>query len=305
MFLGWALGANDTANIFGTAVAARLIRFSRAALLTAIFVMIGALVEGEKCFGTIKELSAGGVISAGAATLSAALVVAVMTYVGLPVSSTQCIVGALTGIALLRGAFNLPILTKVVAAWLATPVMALLIAYFLHRVLSPLFLRVLSVSEFHSTMQALLAVFGCYGAYTLGANNLANVVGPAVAGGAIDPFKAQVIGGMAIACGALTYSRKVMETVGGGIVPMDAFSAFVAVLAHALALHICTWLGIPTSASQAIVGAVVGVGMVYGTRAINRGLVALILVGWILAFTSSGLLGAALDFALSSLKVPT
>ncbi|HIE08699.1 MAG TPA: inorganic phosphate transporter, partial [Armatimonadetes bacterium] len=204
LFLGWALGANDTANIFGTAVAARLIRFSRATLLTAIFVMIGALVEGEKCFGTIKELSAGGVISAGAATLSAALVVAVMTYVGLPVSSTQCIVGALTGIALLRGAFNLPILTKVVAAWLATPVMALLIAYFLHRALSPLFLRVLSVSEFHSTMQALLAVFGCYGAYTLGANNLANVVGPAVAGGAIDPFKAQVIGGMAIACGALT-----------------------------------------------------------------------------------------------------
>ena len=126
-----------------------------------------------------------------------------------------------------------------------------------------------------------------------------------MASGAIGPLEGQIIGGVAIACGALTYSRKVMETVGGGIIPMDAFSAFVAILAHALALHICTWLGIPTSASQAIVGAVIGVGMVYGVRAINRGLVVLILAGWVLAFASSGLLAAALTSALGSFKVPT
>jgi len=223
---------------------------------------------------------------------------ALMTHLGLPVSTTQCIVGALTGIALLEGSPNFHALGKVASAWVATPLLAMALSYTLHRLLSPLFLKVLSVSEFHATMQALVVIFGCYGAYTLGANNLANVVGPAVAAGLIRPLKAQFLGGLAIATGALTYSRKVIETVGGGLVPMDAFSAFVAVFAHALSLHLCTWLGVPTSSSQAIVGAVAGVGLIYGVRVVNRRLLVAIFVGWAASFLLSGLLAALGGFLL-------
>ncbi len=291
-FLGWALGANDTANIFGTAVATRLIRFSRAVLLTALFVMAGALLEGHKCFETVNSLSVGGMLPAFIATLSAASIVTLMTYLGLPVSTTQCLVGALTGLALLRRTVNLPVLAKVFVAWLLTPLIALALAYLLHRFLAPLFLRLLSVSEFHATLQFLVIVFGCYGAYTLGANNLANVTGPAVSAKLLSPLQGQALGGLAIALGALTYSRNVILTVGRGIVPLDAYSAFVAVFAHALALHLCTQFGIPTSASQAIVGAVVGVGLVHGVRLVNRRLVLIILLGWLLAFGFSGALAA-------------
>lgn len=301
LFLGWALGANDTANSFGTAVAARLVRLSRATLLMAAFVMLGALLEGRKCFVTVEALSVGGMLAASVATFSAASVVATMTYFGLPVSSTQCMVGALIGVALLRGLLNVAVLCKVAVAWLVTPVLALALAYLVHRALTPLFLKVLSVREFHSVMQGLVVLFGCYGAYTLGANNLANVVGPAVASKAISPLWGQLLGGAAIAMGALTYSRKVIETVGGGIIPMDAFSAFVAVFSHALVLHICTWLGVPTSSSQAMVGAVIGVGMVYGVRMVNRRLVAFILGGWAVAFTISGLMAALMGTIVGAL----
>ena len=41
LFLGWALGANDAANVFGTAVGSRMVRFSTAAVICSIFVILG------------------------------------------------------------------------------------------------------------------------------------------------------------------------------------------------------------------------------------------------------------------------
>ena len=46
LFLGWSLGANDAANVFGTAVGARMIRFKTAAAVCSIFVIIGAVTGG-------------------------------------------------------------------------------------------------------------------------------------------------------------------------------------------------------------------------------------------------------------------
>jgi PiT family inorganic phosphate transporter len=62
-----------------------------------------------------------------------------------------------------------------------------------------------------------------------------------------------------------------MITVGKGIAPLDLFSAFVKILAEAMTLHLFTQIGIPVSSSQAIVGAVVWVGIVGGSgRSIQR-----------------------------------
>ena len=47
IFLGWSLGANDASNVFGSAVAAKMIRFWTAAILASVFVLLGALLQGE------------------------------------------------------------------------------------------------------------------------------------------------------------------------------------------------------------------------------------------------------------------
>ncbi|MEE2599228.1 MAG: inorganic phosphate transporter, partial [SAR324 cluster bacterium] len=44
VFLGWSLGANDAANVFGTAVGSRMVRFTTAAIICGIFVVLGAYV---------------------------------------------------------------------------------------------------------------------------------------------------------------------------------------------------------------------------------------------------------------------
>ena len=45
LFLGWSLGANDAANIFGTAVGTRIVRFATAALVCSVFVVLGAVSQ--------------------------------------------------------------------------------------------------------------------------------------------------------------------------------------------------------------------------------------------------------------------
>ena len=90
LFLGWALGANDAANVFGTAVGTRMIDFVTAATVCSIFVILGAVISGA---GTTETLGRLGTITAlpGAfsAAISAAITVYVMTRWGLPVSTKQ------------------------------------------------------------------------------------------------------------------------------------------------------------------------------------------------------------------------
>lgn len=98
LFLGWSLGANDAANIFGTAVGSRMIKFRTAAIIASIFVLLGAVLQGS---GTTKTLSELGSVDAigGAFTvaLCSAIVVLIMTKNKLPVSTGQAIVGAIIG----------------------------------------------------------------------------------------------------------------------------------------------------------------------------------------------------------------
>ena len=58
LFLGWSLGANDAANVFGTAVGSRMVRFTTAALICGAFVVLGAFVSGTGAAQTLGKLGA-------------------------------------------------------------------------------------------------------------------------------------------------------------------------------------------------------------------------------------------------------
>ena len=57
ILLGWALGSNDAANVFGTAVASRMIRYRTAVVLAAVFIIVGAVLEGGAGLRTLGGLS--------------------------------------------------------------------------------------------------------------------------------------------------------------------------------------------------------------------------------------------------------
>jgi len=288
IYMGWALGSNDAANIFGTGVVTGAVRFRTAAILLSIFVVLGSIIEGQKTIGIVGYFTALDIRLALLCAFTAAMVVTGMTYFGIPVSTSQAILGAVMGVSIYTAgfaAFPWDKFTKVIICWLAAPLGAMAIAVALYKLMDISTRRIKTLPIFTLAMRMGIMVMGSYGAYTLGANNVANTTGVFVGAGVFTPFMGTLIGGLAIAFGACTYSKRVMETVGGKIVPLDIPTAFVAVLAEAITLHIFTQVGVPVSASQAIVGAVIGIGLLKGIRTMSTKKIIQILIGWVLTLT--------------------
>ncbi|SHF83897.1 Phosphate transporter family protein [Desulfacinum infernum DSM 9756] len=128
IFLGWSLGANDAANVFGTAVSSRMVRFWTAAVLAAVFVVAGAWMEGHRGIATLQSLTQVDMTHAMVVSVAAALTVTLMTLLGLPVSTSQAVVGAVLGIGILKGAQTIRIRTlgNILFAWIVTPAVACL-----------------------------------------------------------------------------------------------------------------------------------------------------------------------------------
>ena len=311
LFLGWSLGANDAANAYGTAVGTRMIRFRTAAILCSAFVIIGAVVGGAGPSETLGKL---GSINAppGAFTvaLAAALTVTSMTRLGLPVSTSQAIVGAIIGWNFFSGSpTDLDSLTEIIGSWVLCPILAAIFAVVLLK-LAQVFLRVVRMHLFRvdSATRYGLIVAGAFASYSLGANNIANVMGvfvPSAPFGELDVFglfqlnSAQqlfLIGGIAIGVGVFTYSKRVMLTVGSQLFRLSPITALIVVLAQGLVLFLFSsealesWLTarrlptiplVPVSSSQAVVGAVIGIGLAKGAHNIRLGILGRIGAGWI------------------------
>jgi len=305
IFLGWSLGANDASNAFGSAVSSRMIKFWTAAILASIFVVLGALLEGRAGMETLRGLTDLTLKMAVVSSVAAALTVTIMTVLGLPVSTSQAAVGAILGIGFVNEQLNLAGLGKVVACWFGTPIGGLIISIVLYRLLARLYNRSkLDLFDSDILLRLSLIVAGSYAAYTLGANNVANVTAVFVGAGQLTVFAATLIGGLSIALGILTFSRGVMDTIGKKLVRLDPFSALVVVLAEGLTVHFYTFVGVPVSTSQAVIGAVLGIGIVKGVKTVNRRTLTNILLGWFLTPTIACFIAVALYFAVNLHFIP-
>jgi phosphate/sulfate permease/DNA-binding CsgD family transcriptional regulator/cell division protein FtsL len=310
LFLGWSLGANDAANIYGTAVGTRMLRFKTAAIVASIFVILGAVIQGAGASHTLGKLGSVSTL-AGAFTvaLSAALTVYWMTRMRLPVSTSQAIVGAIIGWNFYTdNPTDLGILTKIVSTWISGPILGGIFAILLFMLVK----RIIKKTSVHLLFKDIiirygLLVVGAFGAYSLGANNIANVMGvftsavnlPTIDLGIIQFDSTQqlfFVGGVAIAIGIITYSKHVMETVGNTLMPLTPEAAIVVVLSQALVLFIFSSQGlsnaiqsiglpaiplVPVSSSQIVIGSIIGIGIYKGGKEIKYNILGSISLGWI------------------------
>ena len=312
LFLGWALGANDAANVFGTAVGSRMVRFSTAAIICSLFVILGAVISGAGTTETLGKLGAINTLPGSFMTaLAAATAVYLMTKFGLPVSTSQAIVGAIIGWNLFSSSpTDSESLTKIVSTWVFCPILAAVFSALIYLIVVKIIRSVkihLLRSDLYTRIGLVLA--GAFGSYSLGANNIANVVGVF---GPANPFTdfsivtvgtftaAQqlfLLGALAIGVGVFTYSKRVMMTVGNDLLPLSPVGAWVAVVAHSLVLFIFASQGleaflenlglptiplVPVSSSQAVVGAVLGIALIKGGRGIQWQVLSSIAIGWVI-----------------------
>ena len=308
LYAGWNLGANDAANCIGTAVGSGIMSFRRAITLVSIFAILGAVLQGYEVMKTLGAgittfplPAVGGIV----ALVSAGLLVTIATYSSIPVSTSQAIVGGVAGAGYGLYAAVDPELTAATAVsgsklltilecWASCPVLTMLLAYATYRVAAAGFRRIRNKIVANRVIAMLMTISACYVAYSLGANNVGNAMGPASQLGLLHVRVLALIGGAAIAVGMITFGRGVAETIGNSITPLNPLGAFAAQMAAGAGIHLFSMMGIPVSTSHAIVGAVVGVGLVKGTRSVSKKKLGTIAAGWIAVPAAAGLLSFAI-----------
>jgi len=142
LYLGWGLGSNDAANVFGPQVNSGTIRYRNAVILAAIFIVVGAILEGRRGLSTVGGISDLVLFTAIISTLSAALTVSLMSRLGLPVSTSQAVIGSIIGLSLLRGnPVDYTKLTKILTCWILTPLGSVIAAFILYNLLAVVWQR--------------------------------------------------------------------------------------------------------------------------------------------------------------------
>ena len=234
-----------------------------------------------------------------------------MTKSKISVSTSQAIIGAIIGWNIYSNKqTNIELLSKIIGTWIFCPVLAGLLAvtlYFLLRFIIKHGHFSLLQQDFYTRIGLILT--GAFGAYALGANNIANIMGVFVSSNPLQPlsFTANLklnpeqilflLGGISIAIGIITYSEHTIQTVGRNIFLMSPLAAWVVVIAQSLVLflfssnalsdfmekhNLLSIPPVPVSSSQAVIGAVIGIGLLKGGHGINWGLIGKIFIGWII-----------------------
>ena len=195
-------------------------------------------------------------------------------------------------------------------AAIARPVVATGIAL-VFVVLCALLAFLLTGNQSGNIVIAVAAAFGAYMALNIGANDVANNMGPAVGAKVLTMGGAILIAVVFETAGALIAGGDVVNTISGGIVAPEAVAApevfvwamMAALVSAALWLNLATWMGAPVSTTHSIVGGVMGAGiMAAGFGAVNWATMGQIAASWVISPIMGGVV-AALFLAFIKAKV--
>ncbi len=154
------------------------------------------------------------------------------------------------------------------------------------------------------------AVIGAYMAINIGANDVANNVGPAVGSFALTMTAAIMIAAIFEAGGAIIAGGDVVKTVKKGIIDPATIgdaNTFVwvmmgALLGAAIWLNAATWLGAPVSTTHSIVGGVMGAGIAAaGWGIVNWDSMIKIAMSWVVSPVMGGIIAAGFLYTLKKL----
>jgi len=387
--MAWAIGANDVANAMASTVGARILTITQAIYIAAIFEALGALLASGQVANMMRHgivdvtlfhahpsLFIAGMLSS---LLAAATWLIVATRVGLPVSTTHSIIGAIIGFGIVSvgiGHIHWDNLIYIAISWFITPVAGMVVgallfiwirssiflsemplrscdfqvpffsaavgAIFGYVVLFEcietldwvideqgkwLLLSIVTVlsyicasgyqkmkksvltttekdiyTEVEKSFSGLAIITSCGMAFSHGANDIANAIGPISAilttvstkqvatGGQVLPIWLVCFGASSIVVGLVSYGYKIMQTVGTKITQLTPIRGFCIQFSTSVIVIVASGMGLPVSTTQTMVGAVFGVGMVRGMQAVNTRTISNIFLSWVVTLPAGALL---------------
>ena len=283
IFLAMNMGGSGTAPAFSAAYGANVIRRETIPFLFGAFVLLGAVLAGEKVIKTIGgSVLPADQMSMGVVTvvlLASALSIFAANLLKVPQSTSQSTIFALVGCAIPLGTLESgKLIYEMIPTWLIMPVISFILAYGLGYV----FLKAKSklikkdfklLNNNHSRKwQYITIACSCYVAFSIGSNNVANSAGPIASmlvnelgfsnGGAVIMLLSVVLIAPWFGIGSALFGRGVTKTIGHEIISIGVLGAtFISLITASLLLLASTTRGIPTSLVQMNTFAVIALAM--------------------------------------------
>lgn len=298
-------GFHDTANAIATSVSTRAISPSRAIMMAAVLNFLGAMVST----GVAKTI--GGDIVVGhidqpiiIASLVGAIFWNLFTWkIGLPSSSSHALVGGMIGGVLMSdmglAGLNGTGIGKIVIALVASPLVGMVLGYFIMTLLFRVFENS-SPSKLNHRFKKMQIVTAATMAFSHGSNDAQKSMGiitlALVSGGVLHEFEVpmivKVLCATAMAVGTSVGGWSIIKTIGGKIFKLEPVNGFAADLNSSITIFTATLLHLPVSTTHVVSGSIMGVGAAKRIRAVRWGVAQQMVTAWVLTIPCTALMGA-------------
>jgi inorganic phosphate transporter, PiT family len=309
-------GFHDAANSIATVVSTGVLRPHYAVVWAAFFNFVAIFIFHLKVAATVGK----GIVDPAEidhymifGALSGAIIWNLITwYYGLPSSSSQALIGGLLGATLIAAgtsAFNVQgIVDKVLIPMVTSPIIGFFVALVFVTILLWLFFRA-PRRGITTVFRRLQVVSAGFMAFSHGSNDAQKTMGiitlALFSAGLISttdvPTWVIIVSATAISLGTAVGGWRIMYTMGHRVVKLEPVDGFAAETTAATVIIGAASLGMPVSTTHVISSAIMGVGSARGLRSVRWGVARRIVAAWIITIPASGIMAAAVWFALNFL----
>ncbi|MFH1542649.1 MAG: inorganic phosphate transporter [bacterium] len=254
IFFSLNMGGSGIAPSFAAVYGGKLLNKGWIFILFAVFLTLGAVSFGGRVSTTLGK----GFLPSQYFTLevalavifSAALAIFVSNIFKVPQSTSLVTIGSIVGAGLFTGGLNWQTFKYLLPAWIILPVLAFVITFLLFRVIYPPDFRNLwfyeRIHSWKGTLKIVSIVTACLVAFAVGANNVANAVGPLFGAGLIsNPLLGIFFIAPLFVIGGVLFGEKTMASIGREIVPLGLVTSSLVSFVTASLLSVASFMGIP------------------------------------------------------------
>ncbi|MHA1769323.1 MAG: inorganic phosphate transporter [Candidatus Thorarchaeota archaeon] len=317
--VAFSIGSND--ETMSPAVGANVFTVKVAVTLGMIINLIGAVSLG----GGVSEKVGSDLVAGAESPLTTDMVLAILISMaiwllvasaakGLPISTTQCIVGSVIGVAVSSpflgvdgfgvSAISWSVLAEIFVGWIISPLVGFFFAGGIYAVVRRVQARATGLSgreRQEEVASYLLAGFLILTGLSRGGNDVANAVAPLTAlpdfqgtfvlGPFVLPsfYVPLVVGGLGMGLGLIVVGRKVIQTLATEVVTLSPMSALSASVSVSLIMFSGTYMGLPLSGTHVLVASLIAVGWI-SQEPVKMKQVKEILISWVVTVPISAML---------------
>lgn len=306
-FFAMNMGGGNFAASFAAAYGGRILTKGRAQVLFIIFVILGAVLVGRPVATTLGSR----IIPVDLLTIDTVLIICfsatcclfIANLLKVPQSTSMVSVGSIIGVGLFYKKVYVSTLMYIVPFWIIMPLLGYVLTYFIGRMIYPPRASNFWIYEKLVNHRKRLAFFvimaSCYNAFSVGTNNVSNVVGPLVGAGILDVLTGLAVLAPIFGMGGVVFG-KVLTSASDEIIPLGLLTATIICFVCGSLMIVASILGVPQSFVMIKVAAVIAVSGLKDGHAITfrNPMIQKTCITWVVTPVISVFLSYALTWAL-------